>query len=146
MRKGFTLIELIFVIVIIGILAAVAIPKYKNLKQSAEAANIVKIIKDSESSVPSAFVNLADLEDTTVTDINETMQLSGKGWSHTAASGGVSSYDYSLNGITAQIKLDTTNRELNTSIDCSSATDSRTKTKCNTLLGGSDTYTNRVTF
>ena len=148
MRKGFTLVELIFVIVIIGILAAVAIPKYKHLKQNAQAASIVKIVKDAESAVPSSFANLKDLEDVTITDINQTMQLSGKHWSHTHDSDSISRFDYSADGITAQIKLDITNRELNTSIDCSNATDSTTKTKCGELIGDTSTYkyTNNLSF
>ena len=53
MKKGFTMIELIFVIVILGILASVAIPRLASTKEDAEIAttiaNLRTLLSDASS-------------------------------------------------------------------------------------------------
>ncbi|MDY5466670.1 MAG: type II secretion system protein, partial [Campylobacter sp.] len=53
MKKGFTMIELIFVIVILGILASVAIPRLAATREDAEisatVANLRTLLSDASS-------------------------------------------------------------------------------------------------
>ncbi|WP_353661794.1 prepilin-type N-terminal cleavage/methylation domain-containing protein [Hydrogenimonas sp. SS33] len=85
MRKGFTLIELIFVIIIIGILAGVALPKYKGMKENAEVTNVFKVVQDAVSSVPPAYLNLEDLNGTQA-NIDQIFEVKGSPYWSTAAS------------------------------------------------------------
>ena len=62
MKKGFTMIELIFVIVILGILASVAIPRLAGTREDAEISSAIANLRTLVSDANVYYVTKGDLK------------------------------------------------------------------------------------
>ncbi len=105
MKKGFTMIELIFVIVILGILAAVAVPRLAATRDDAVLAGLKTDINTALQAVPAWFQGQRDAR------IMQAIQLDTTTWNQPTA--GTELYTWSDGGNTcvtlAVVDFNTTN-------------------------------------
>jgi len=79
MKKGFTMIELIFVIVILGILAAVAIPKLAATRDDAKVAAIQTDIGTFANAIPAWYTGQKDARIAQAVSIDTAQWVKGTG-------------------------------------------------------------------
>ena len=75
MKKGFSLLELIFAIVVIGIIGSFAIPKYLDTRNSAVASTIKRDISTATTSIQSHYLVNGE-----ITNISDAISLNNEYW------------------------------------------------------------------
>lgn len=75
MKKGFSLLELIFAIVVIGIIASYAVPKYMDTRDSALASTIKRDVVTATTSIQSYY-----LVNRNITKISDAIVLNDVNW------------------------------------------------------------------
>ncbi len=97
MKKGFSLLELIFAIVIIGIIASFAIPKYMDSRNSALASTIKRDIVTTTTSIQSYYLVNRKLE-----KISDAITLNTVNWTLTDKK--ISFLDNSIKCVELEVK------------------------------------------
>jgi prepilin-type N-terminal cleavage/methylation domain-containing protein len=75
MKKGFTLIELIFVVLVIGLLAAVAVPRFLNLKAHAVIESMSYVLTTGISQAVEAAQNYMYLENNNTFTLKDILEI-----------------------------------------------------------------------
>lgn len=75
MKKGFSLLELIFAIVIIGVIASFAVPKFLDTKDSAVVSTLKRDISSIISSIQTYHLQVGKID-----NISDAITLNSQNW------------------------------------------------------------------
>ncbi|MRJ02621.1 MAG: prepilin-type N-terminal cleavage/methylation domain-containing protein [Epsilonproteobacteria bacterium] len=133
--RGFTIIELLFVLTLITILALVAIPKYEYLKRSAQASQVIQTTIDTALDAAQVAISSLEFQNEEDFHLNDIVLLQQSGWLYkNLGEGGI--YQYRDGGrVVASIILDKKRRIISYTIDCTQFSNSKTATTCAELIG-----------
>ena len=102
MRKGFTMVELVFVIVVIGILSAIAVPKFAATRDDAIVSRAIAEVAAMRSAIATERqkrILRGDFTDIVAADIPGLLQYNlSSNWTGLSFSGGGKSCSFSVTG------------------------------------------------
>lgn len=112
MKKGFSLLELIFAIVVIGIIASFAIPKYLDTRDSAMASTIKRDIASATTSIQSYHLVNGKID-----KISDAITLNATHWTITDSK--ISFKEDSKDCVTLEVKDNSGTKTLDLVVDSS---------------------------
>ena len=110
MKKGFSLLELIFAIVVIGIIASFAIPKYLDTRDSAMASTIKRDIASATTSIQSYHLVKGEID-----KISDSITLNENNWTITDSK--ITYKDNEKDCVTLEIKDNSGTKSLELTVD-----------------------------